>query len=53
MKDFLLTNKRLKNILNYEKKIGNFFLYTNYKVKIIRHKNSEFFLFGKIYEKIQ
>ena len=51
MRDFLFTNKRLKNILNYEKKIGNFFLYTNYNTKIIRHKSSEFFLFGKIYEK--
>ena len=51
MIDFLFTNKRLKNVLNYEKKIGNFFLYTNYKPKIIQSKINEFFLFGKIYEK--
>ena len=44
MIDFLFTNKRLKKILNYEKKISNFFLYTNYKAKIIQSKNNEFFL---------
>ena len=51
MIDFLFTNKRLEKILNFEKEIGNFFLYTNYKAKIIKSKNNEFFLFGEIYEK--
>ena len=50
MIDFLFTNKRLENFLNYEKKIGNFFLYSNYKVKLVEKKSNIFFLFGKIYK---
>lgn len=52
MKDFLFTSLNLNNEFPYKKKIGNYFLYSNYKISLIKKKSGTFFLFGEIYEKI-
>lgn len=52
MKDFLFTNLNSENSYLYKKKIGNVYLFSNYKLKFVKKDKKILFLFGKIYEKL-
>ena len=52
MIDFLFTNKRLKNFLNYENKFGNFFFIQIIKQKLFVTKIVNFFYLVKFMENL-
>lgn len=50
-KDFFFSNINDNTIFQNKNKLGNFYLYTNFKQRIIKKKNFFLFIFGRFYQK--